>query len=241
MGSPETDEDHLERENRIDVQLDQGFWIGECEVTQRAWSRVMATYPWRGQEYVSDAPSSAASCMSHDDAMQFCRKLTELEVTRGSLPEDWSFRLPSEAEWEYACRAGSDAAFCYGDDRDLLVDYAWYNLLSRRNVATSFSPQPVGQKRPNNWGVHDVHGNVFEWCAVDYIDDVAEATEDELPTAIIKGGGWDTGAGQCRSAFKASLGTDERDDMVGFRLVLSRRVAEKPPDTQELKTIIDDP
>ena len=146
MGSPANEEDRDKDETQHRVTISQGFYMGAYEVTQDEYRKVMGTNPAhskRGGNYPVDR-------ISWYDAVRFCGKLSRMD--------DRIYRLPTEAEWEYACRAGSTSAFCFGDPDSRLSAYAWY--LSNAGKAT----HPVGQRRSNAWGLYDMHGNVWERC-----------------------------------------------------------------------------
>ena len=154
---------------------------------------------------MGDNPSEFKSCgddcpveqVSWDDVQKFIRKLNQREGTD-------RYRLPTEAEWEYACRAGSTTRFCFGNNDSGLGEYAWY----RDN--TRGEPHSVGQKRPNTWGLYDMHGNVNEWCQ--------DRSPSKGPSRMIRGGSWGNGAGDCRSAFRSHRYQDLKFMFLGFRL-----------------------
>jgi formylglycine-generating enzyme required for sulfatase activity len=151
------------------------------------------------------------------DAMEFCQKL--------KTSENRTYRLPTEAEWEYACRAGSTTAFYFGDDDDSLRDYAWFCINS------GGSSKPVARKEPNKWGLYDMHGNVFEWCADwhgYYLDE--EAIDPMGPPAgpgrVFRGGSWNLTPNYCRAALRNYRAPAYKHRNVGFRVVLA--VEENP-------------
>src|SRR5213075_1862730 len=110
--------------------------------------------------------------VSWRSAVEFCRLLTEQERKAGRLPPGWEYRLPTEAQWEYACRAGTQTTYSFGDDESRLADFAWY-------MENSHLTHEVGQKLPNAWGLHDMHGNVCEWCSDWYQDLLGGRTDPE--------------------------------------------------------------
>ncbi len=126
MGSPPTELGRIGNEGPVDVTLTKGFWLGQHGVTQSEWQRVMQTTPWSGQNYVKEGEDYPATYVSWEDAIRFCEKLTEMERDAGRLPVRWKYRLPTEAQWEYACRAGAKSRFSFGDDESDLPGYAWF-------------------------------------------------------------------------------------------------------------------
>lgn len=196
------------------------FAMMTTPVTQAQWRRIMKTCP--------------SSCVGDDlpveqvtwfDVQTFIEKLNEFWFAREG------YRLPTEAEWEYACRAGSTTAYCFGDEEERLVDYAWYN------VNSGSMPHPVGQKLPNAWGLFDMHGNVNEWCQDKY-DSYSSyprwnpigAPSGFYPDTprVLRGGNWRNEAGNCRSASRGrAFPYDESKDL-GFRLVWAPRRPSTP-------------
>ena len=147
----------------VKVTLSQGFWMCETEVTQGQWQSLMNTTPWKGEKYVKEGSKFPATYISHDDAIAYCERLTEQERKAGRLPVGWKYTLPTEAQWEYACRSGTGTKFSFGDNESSLVDYGWFE--ENADKKKEEYAHEVGLKKPNLWGLKDMHGNVGEWCA----------------------------------------------------------------------------
>ena len=206
----------------VEVTLSSGFWMSETEVTQGQWAVLMETTPWIGMPQAKEGLRFAASCVSHDDAVEYCAKLTEQERKAGRLPSGWKYALPTEAQWEYACRAGSKTKFTFGDDDKRLGEYAWYHENAGK-VKEEYAHE-VGQKKANNWGLKDMHGNVKEWCADGYEPKLPGGRDpmgvSKSPARIYRGGAWNTQEFDCRCAYRAGYSRDWRFfTNVGFRVV----------------------
>ena len=162
MGSPLDEKGRYPNEGQVEVKLTEGFWLGQTEVTQSQWSQLMGTSPWRGKSNVREGKNYAASFISWDDANSFLEKLNSKEHDSGLLPENWEYSLPTEAQWEIACRGGKKSAFSFGEDPSEFGIYGW----SAENALEKGEPysHEVGLKRPNQFGLYDMHGNVWEWC-----------------------------------------------------------------------------
>ena len=215
MGSPDTEQDRQASEGpQHSVTLDE-FWVGRYQLTKRQWQAVMGTTPWTGQLTVLTDPDSTAVYISWNDAQSF---ITSVNIDTGQ-----TFRLPSEAEWEYACRAGTTTRFYWGDDLGYTAigSHAWY----RGNIQSDNYAHVVGQKPPNTWGLYDMSGNVWEWCQDWMHDSYAGAPSDgsawETPVGmyrVARGGGWYGDGYTCRSAYRGNGGPDTESSAVGFRL-----------------------
>ncbi len=216
MGS---DKGHASERPVHRVKISKGFWMGQTEVTQAQYKVVMETEPWSGKR-VQQSDSNPTVYVSWNDAVEFCRKLSQLE---GRM-----YRLPTEAEWEYACRAGTTTRFSFGDSESLLSDYAWFQ--GNAGGVGEWYAHPVGQKKPNAWGLFDMHGNVCEWCgdlfAMDYyskspsIDPQGPSTGEYLGGPILRGGSWHGDPEDCQSAIRTWSLPDTRVGYDGFRIVL---------------------
>jgi formylglycine-generating enzyme required for sulfatase activity len=189
------------------VTLTRPFLLGRTPVTQAQWAAVMGRNPSAFQ-----GPDRPVENVSWDDCQGFLARLGEAGAG--------AFRLPTEAEWEHACRAGGAGRFCFGDDEALLEDYAW------TSANAGGQTQPVGLKRPNAWGLHDLHGNVWEWCQ-DWWDEYppGEAIDPAGPAAgfmgarVFRGGCWRGGPDFAASAHRGGRGPAYRGPILGLRVV----------------------
>jgi formylglycine-generating enzyme required for sulfatase activity len=223
MGSPPTEQDRDPNEGtQTVVTLTRGFWIGKHEVTQGEYLSIMHTNP-------SDFPgdlSRPVSSVSWLDATNYCAQLTERELAAGRIPAGSRYRLPTEAEWECAARAGTSTRFSYGDDPQYLslTNYAWAPVSATFELAV----HPVGRKLPNPWGLYDMYGNVFEWCQ-DWLGPLpgGSVTDPQGPASnpmgwkVMRGGAFDFGFSACRSASRSFRFPLFPDSDVGFRVVLA--------------------
>jgi len=217
MGSPEG-EGRPDEHPQHRVRITKGFYMGVTEVTQAQWYAVMGTEPWKGQPNAGKSPRAAANYISWNDAVEFCKRLSA-RTRRGS-------RLPTEAEWEYACRAGSTTRFYFGDDASKLGEYVWY-IANTYNVQKGY-PQEVGQKKPNRWGLYDMIGNVWEWCMDLYAVDYYANSEKENPQGprvgnlrVKRGGGWGNGPEDNRCGAKLGLPPTSVREHQSFRVAYS--------------------
>jgi formylglycine-generating enzyme required for sulfatase activity len=227
MGSPESEKHRRDNEEQVEVTLTKGFWLAKTELKQIEWLWIMETRPWKGKEFVRDANDHPATCISWDEALVFCRKLTAQERKAGRLPEGFQYTLPTEAQWEYACRTGTTTAYSFGDDESLLGEYAWWGgIIGDGNTANEKYPHRVGAKKANPWGLCDMHGNASEWCRDGYQEQASGGNDpegiSEEPLRTIRGGHWGDWARWCRSATRLRLKRDDADCHMGFRLAICR-------------------
>lgn len=191
------------------VQISQPFYLGKYEVTQGQWEAMMGSNP---SDFKGD-PNRPVETVSWDGAQAFIQKLNEQERVT-------TYRLPTEAEWEYAARAGSTTAYSFGDDPMQLREYAWYHNNSNNTT------HPVGQLKPNAWGLYDMHGNVWEWAQDWYGDYPSEPVTDPTgPTKgadrVLRGGSWYDDARGCRATIRNNSSPVDHGYFLGFRLARS--------------------
>ncbi|MCL2743566.1 MAG: formylglycine-generating enzyme family protein [Planctomycetaceae bacterium] len=245
MGSPASETGRMDRETQHSVTLTKGFWMCETEVTQEQWKTVMgglknadggdfeAIFFVDGKQKKAKLIDSTRFlddkkpmvCVSWNDCQEFIKKLNGM----GIVPKGYKFSLPTEAQWEYASRAGTTTAYCFGDDEDKLNDYAVYSGLKPGEWSVDKikdkHTEPVKSKKPNQWNLYDMHGNASEWCLDWYADypggSVTDPMGDSTGTRrVFRDGSWRFTTMFSRSAFR-SFGVPEfRTDYLGFRLAL---------------------
>lgn len=191
------------------VTLTKPYELGVYEMTQEQYEDVMGTNPSK-----FEGLRNPVEQVSWEDAVEFCKKLSSLPGERSA---ERVYRLPTEAEWEYACRTGTFLEYSFGNEAGSLGDYAWY--MSNSGSQT----HPVGEKRANLWGLYGMHGNVAEWCSDWYgvypssaVTDPAGASSGSL--RVLRGGGWGLPAALCRSAFRRRDAPSDRGSHPGFRV-----------------------
>ena len=215
MGSPESEPDRSDNEHQHPVTISKAFYMQTTEVTQGQWKALMGTEPWKGGRNVEEGTDYPAVYVSHDEAVEFCRKLSKQEAVE--------YRLPTEAEWEYACRAGTTTAYSFGDDQSKLGQYAWYQK-NAWDIGEKYAHR-VGQKLPNAWGLYDMHGNVWELCQ-DWATSYGEAKVVSDPVGpedgerhLLRGAAFKYQPNYLRSAGKSSVPPSFHNLDFGFRLV----------------------
>jgi formylglycine-generating enzyme required for sulfatase activity len=235
MGSPAAGQVFPNNEVLHEVELTQPFYLGTTEVTEHQWARVMEDefetkvieirdpdtqllirkeeQKIRNTKLGSQLPMRN---ISWTQAVKFCRRLEKIaeEKEKGR-----NYRLPTESQWEYACRAGTSTAYSFGDSADALGEYGWFQ-------GNSNGSQPVGKKMPNAWGLYDMHGNVLEWCSDWHGDYPGGLAVDPTGSTdgshrVTRGGFWFFSASGCRSAYRSWLVPTKRGDYLGFRVHLS--------------------
>jgi len=215
MGSPESEVERFDDESpRHTVKIAKAFLLSATEITQAQYEKVMGSNPSSRK-----GPDLPVTDVSWDEAVSFCQVLTEQERKAGRLKPGEGFRLPTEAEWEYACRVGTRSRFSFGDDPGyrVLGQYAWFDENSGKMV------HPVAAKKPNPWGLYDMCGNVWEWTSSLYIKYPYQAGDGrEDPNAeghrVVRGGSWAFAGRNCRSAYRNGRLPGEATNVCGLRI-----------------------
>lgn len=217
MGSPADEAERRDEEGpQHKVRITKAFYMGVTEVTQGEWFSVMKTQPWEGEALVKEGANYPATYVSWDDAVEYCEKLSVLEGKE--------YRLPTEAEWEYACRGGNSTSYTFGVDSAQLRNYGWFKE-NADDIGEQYAHE-VGGKQSNPFGLYDMHGNVWEWCS-DWLGpySASAAVDPQGPSTgsgrVLRGGSWRSAAGSCRAANRGTGGPTSRHTDRGFRLALS--------------------
>jgi formylglycine-generating enzyme len=238
MGSPLSEPERRLDEAQKEVTLTRGFWIAKYEATQGQWKSVYGALPGELTAELPAGDNLPVGNVNFTEAEEYARRLTELARRAAALPDDWEFRLPTEAQWEYAARAGTTTATAFGDS---LSSYQ-ANFRGRSYNGAEQGPSlghatEAGSYPPNPWSIHDMHGNIWEWCRDWYhfaypggadpdlhdAMDTATASEFGVISRSRRGGGWTDDGWPCRSAFRLRFEPERRYDHIGFRLVVVRR------------------
>lgn len=235
MGSPLDEAGRRADEAQVEVRFSRGFWMSATEVTQGQWRRHVGDFPDRPPtDAFGRGDTVPVYWVNYAECEQFCAQLTRRAQAAGELPPGWAVRLPTEAQWEYACRAGTTTATAFGDqlrrsDANFDVD----GLFERGRPAPppSLHAVAVGQYRANAWGLNDMHGNVFEWCRDWYHARLPGGVDPDLSSQrgvpngdgsysrCRRGGAWNDPAAFCRSAMRLRYEPERRSDHIGFRVV----------------------
>lgn len=218
MGSPDDEPGRRDNEYQHKVRITKPYYFGVTEVTQKQWKAVMGAKNWSGGGFAKEGDDYPASLIKWHDAQEFIEKLSRKDGVK--------YRLPTEAEWEYACRAGSESIYCFGGNEEILTDYAWF-IKNARFVVEKY-PHRSGMKLPNNFGLFDMHGNVSEWCSDSFSEnfyrksplDNPENSALDSDVRVIRGGDWSNSSSFSRSAFRDSKSvSSESVLLMGLRLV----------------------
>jgi formylglycine-generating enzyme required for sulfatase activity len=241
MGSPASEPLRNSDETLHTVTLMKGFYMGKYAVTQGEYLALMGSNPsyfttrdWNGNSIPADL-NRPVETVSWDDATNYCAHLTAQEQAAGRLPAGWGYRLPTESEREYACRAGTTTAFHYGNalHGGMANFYSYYEYDAAIGYIAVASPTgylarttAVGSYQPNAWGLHDLHGNVWEWCRDSYGSYPTGSVTDPqgAPSGshrVFRGGGWNGHGRYCRSAIRYYGVPSYRGGELGFRVVLA--------------------
>ncbi len=237
MGSPPGELERRPREDQVEVTLTQGFYTGKYEVTQGDWKRVVGKLPGPLTAELPEGDDYPVGNVNFAEAEAFCHKLTERAHKSNELPEGWEFRLPTEAQWEYACRAGTTTATAFGDK----LSSKQANFKGKPYNGAETGPSlgkaaRVGSYPPNAWGLHDMHGNTFEWCRDWFHARLPGGIDPDLHDAgssaalnrtgdtsrVRRGGAWSDDGWPCRSACRMPFEPERRADHIGFRVVAVR-------------------
>ncbi|CAN5181180.1 formylglycine-generating enzyme family protein [soil metagenome] len=238
MGSPRGELERRPGEDQVQVTLTRGFWTGKYEVTQGDWKKIVGKLPGPFTADLPEGDDLPVGNMNFAEAEGFCQKLTEQGHKVGQLPADWEFRLPTEAQWEYACRAGTTTATAFGDK----IGSKQANIKNKPYNGGEPGPSlgkaaKVGSYPANAWGLHDMHGNIVEWCrdwfhtrlpgGIDPDLHDAKATAARNRTGDCsrsrRGSAWTDEAWASRSAFRQRFEPERRYDHIGFRVVAVQR------------------
>jgi formylglycine-generating enzyme required for sulfatase activity len=225
MGSPDDEVGRYKVEGpQHKVTIGKAYYIAIHQTTQGQWKAAMGTTPWDGKGHAVNNPSHAINHVCWEDGMAFCAKLAEKDGR--------TYRLPTDAEWEYACRAGSTTRYCYGDDLKLekLAEYAWYQN-SGWDKEDQRHVHAVGVKKPNAWGIYDMHGNVWEFCmdmthpnyegaptdGSAWLKD-GHVSDNGVASRVLRGGGSHSTDRRVRTASRHGYPQNVSSHYVGFRI-----------------------
>jgi sulfatase modifying factor 1 len=237
MGSPRDEPGRRPGEDQVEVTLTKGFWMAKHEATQGDWKRIMGPLPGPLTAELPEGDDFPVGNVNFAEAEAYCRKLTELGRQTGELPGDWEFRLPTEAQWEYTCRAGTTTATSFGPS----LGSRQANFKGKPYNGGEPGPSlngaaKVGSYPANAWGLHDMHGNIYEWCRDWYHSKLPGGVDPDLHSAFStaelnrtsdksrsrRGGAWTDDGWHLRTAFRLRFEPHRRYDHIGFRIVLVR-------------------
>lgn len=241
MGSPDSEKFRGNDEQATDVTISESFWLSSTEITQKQWLDIMGVSLQqlidtkvgalgRGAN-LKKTPSAIADdqpmCfVNYSDVLEFCQKLTDQERRNKTLPEGFIYSLPTEAQWEFAARAGSKTVFSYGDSLTSKEANFYGKIPYNSKEVGEYLEKttPVASYQPNNWGLYDMHGNLYEWCLDWYIEKLPGGIDPvslkEGDSRCIRGGAWNRKGVSCRSAYRYSYDPTQRTNNIGFRVAL---------------------
>jgi len=235
MGSPRDEPERRPEEDQVEVILTKGFWAAKYETTQADWKRFVGDLPGAFTSGLPAGNDLPVGNVNFIEAETFCARVTERAHRSGTLPREWEFRIPTEAQWEYACRAGTTTATAFGNS----LSSTQANFAGKPYNGGAPGPSlnhatPVGAYPPNAWGLHDMHGNVYEWCRDWFHSALPGGRDPDLYSArgspnpdgtfsrVRRGGAWPDDGWPCRSAFRLRFPPESRYDHIGFRIVAVR-------------------
>ena len=211
MGSPRTEEGRYDDENQVNVKISKGFWMGKYEVTQEQWKALMLSNP---SMYSGD--NLPVESINWDNVQEFLKKLNEKIETGSGV----KVVLPTEAQWEYACRAGEKGPYSGGTSNEV----AWHRYNSGSITHRIGTTHPVGTKKPNAWGLYDMHGNVSELCSDWYDKKLSGGVNPIGPSQgtfrVSRGGSWDIDAVMCRASTRKTFSPSGKNRIIGFRIAV---------------------
>ena len=238
MGSPASELERRPGEDQVEVTLSKGFWAAKYETTQGHWKRVFGKLPGEFTAELPDDDDLPVGNVNFVEAEAFCQKLTALGRESGALPNDWEFRLPTEAQWEYACRAGTTTATSFGDTiSSKQANFKGKPYNGAEEGLSLGKAAKVGNYPANQWGLHDMHGNTCEWCRDWFHAKLPGGLDPDLYTAKAtafknrtgdysrarRSGTWADDGWPNRSAFRQRFEPERRYDHIGFRIVAVQR------------------
>jgi formylglycine-generating enzyme required for sulfatase activity len=235
MGSPPGEPERRPGEDQVEVTLTRGFWMAKFEITQAQWSRIVGPLPGPHTAELPAGDNLPVGNVNFAKAEDFCRRLSQRGRDSSGLPGDWEVRLPTEAQWEYGCRAGTTTATAFGDR----LSSSQANFKGKPYNGAAAGPSlgravAVGSYSANPWGLHDMHGNTFEWCRDWYHARLPGGTDPDLYAArdsaarnrdgtvsrVRRGGAWTDDGWSCRSAFRLRFEPERGYDHIGFRVAV---------------------
>jgi sulfatase modifying factor 1 len=233
MGSPPSEPERRPDETQVEVRLTKGFWMGKYEATQGDWKRIVGVFPRK--QPAGERDDLPVIEINYAEIEEFCKKLNERSRTAGDLPAGWEIRLPTEAQWEYACRAGTTTATSFGDR----LSSKQANFKGKPYNGAEEGPSlkraaKVGSYPANAWGLHDMHGNAFEWCRDWYHAKLPGGDDPDLSSKkgtmnrdgtysrSRRGGCWEDDGWPCRSACRLRYEPERTSDHIGFRVAAVR-------------------